>query len=327
MAIPEKKPYEKLSDYLERSLPGELEAGKSRGKATAEIIAKYNTPPEKEMFAPFIWGYANNALAESGDADANAYISAVKTAGGSLSGAEETAIQDFYVGLKDDGIYSKLYTLYPFLGGVADSNKINALNPGTNDLTFNGTWTHSVSGSFAARNAANHADTGFNPSVSADLTSNYSLGVMNSERVFSGAGYSGAGDGSTNYAIVGFSSNNADNWYPNNRVVNTGGSTLFGSFALISRTGASSWYSAGLSSGSLASAGFVKQTQTTTYSTPFDANVYINAINRGGAGAGFADGGRFTFAHMGQGLSTTEGDALLVRVNDLQTVFGYNIFS
>ena len=120
-----------------------------------------------------------------GDPDANAYISAVTTAGGSLSGAEETAIQDFYVGLKADGIYSKLYTMYPFIGGVANSNKINALNPGTNDLTFTGTWTHSVSGSFGIRNVSTYADTGFNPSVSADLTSNYSLGVMVGERVFS----------------------------------------------------------------------------------------------------------------------------------------------
>ena len=59
MAIPEKKPYERLSDYLERTLPGELEAGKSRGKATADIMAKFNEEPPREMFAPFIWGASN----------------------------------------------------------------------------------------------------------------------------------------------------------------------------------------------------------------------------------------------------------------------------
>jgi hypothetical protein len=71
MAIPEKKPYEQLSKYLERVLPGELEAGKSRGKATADIIAKFNAPPKKEMFAPFIipskFGFANNAAADGLD--------------------------------------------------------------------------------------------------------------------------------------------------------------------------------------------------------------------------------------------------------------------
>lgn len=59
MAIPDKKPYERLSDYLERTLPSELEAGKSRGKATADIIMKYNEEPVKEMFAPFVMGASN----------------------------------------------------------------------------------------------------------------------------------------------------------------------------------------------------------------------------------------------------------------------------
>ena len=48
MVLPNKKPYERLSDYLERSLPGELEAGKSRGKATADIIFKFNEKPASE---------------------------------------------------------------------------------------------------------------------------------------------------------------------------------------------------------------------------------------------------------------------------------------
>ena len=63
MAIPDKKPYERLSDYLERTLPGELEAGKSRGKATADIMAKFNEEPPREMFAPFIWGKGSNNVA------------------------------------------------------------------------------------------------------------------------------------------------------------------------------------------------------------------------------------------------------------------------
>tara|TARA_R110000782_G_scaffold183540_1_gene273808 strand:- start:189 stop:1082 length:894 start_codon:yes stop_codon:yes gene_type:complete len=47
MAIPEKKPYERLDAYLERTLPGELEAGKSRGKATADIMFKFNEEPKR----------------------------------------------------------------------------------------------------------------------------------------------------------------------------------------------------------------------------------------------------------------------------------------
>jgi hypothetical protein len=57
MSIPEKKPYESLAKYLERSLPGELEAGKSRGKATADIMFKFNEKPDRKLFAPMI-GFA-----------------------------------------------------------------------------------------------------------------------------------------------------------------------------------------------------------------------------------------------------------------------------
>ena len=60
MALPIKKPYESLSKYLERTLPGELESGKSRGKATADIMFAYNKEPDREMFLPFIWGAAGN---------------------------------------------------------------------------------------------------------------------------------------------------------------------------------------------------------------------------------------------------------------------------
>ena len=143
MAIPEKKPYERLSDYLERSLPAELEAGKSRGKATADIIAKFNEEPPREMFAPFIWGAANNALAESGDADANAYLAAVIAAGGTTDATIDAAVQTLFTDLKTAGVYSNLTRMYPLVGGVEAAHAINAVNPGTNNLAFNGTWSHS----------------------------------------------------------------------------------------------------------------------------------------------------------------------------------------
>ena len=49
MAIPDKKPYERLDAYLERTLPGELESGKSRGKATADIMFKFNEEPKRTL--------------------------------------------------------------------------------------------------------------------------------------------------------------------------------------------------------------------------------------------------------------------------------------
>ena len=359
MALPIKKPYESLSKYLERTLPGELESGKSRGKATADIMFAYNKEPDREMFLPFIWGAAGNggaaivatggtitqdgdykvhtftsngtfeitagsntvnylvqggggsgaecgngfrgagaggginvnslpgtvksysvvvgagglnpagtctqgtdgsdstfdttiigcggdggtydgggiggsncdftatgragasnnanatldtlgpdglfssitgtsiqygrggdsdtatprtgvigqggnggsdASIEPGDGengivitryyspasggggsdpDADAYIFAVVTAGGTVDATIEAAVDTLFVDLKAAGLYSKMSFMHPYVGGVADSNKINAINPGTNDLTFTGAFTHNSLGTVA----------------------------------------------------------------------------------------------------------------------------------------------------------------------------------
>ncbi len=41
MPLPEPKPFERLDKYLERCIPVELEAGKSRAQATAICIANF----------------------------------------------------------------------------------------------------------------------------------------------------------------------------------------------------------------------------------------------------------------------------------------------
>ena len=201
MAIPEKKPYEKLSDYLERSLPAELEAGKSRGKATAEIIAKYNTPPEKEMFAPFIWGYANNAPSSGGgDADADAYLAAVIAAGGTTDATIDAAVQTLFTATKDAGVYNKLDCFYPMIGGTQASHAINANGNTSYDLSFNGGWIFNDLGSVP--NGTNAwADT--SKVISAGEISNSCFGVYAAN----------SGSNQSSYSIDSGVFNGAETWY------------------------------------------------------------------------------------------------------------------
>ena len=113
------------------------------------------------MFSPF--GFMGTQAGGGLDPDATAYINAVITAGGTLSAGDETAIQTFFVGLKAASIYSKIACMYPFMGGVASSNAINAVNPGgAFDLTLNGGWTH-TSGGAKANGTNAYANTQFNP--------------------------------------------------------------------------------------------------------------------------------------------------------------------
>jgi hypothetical protein len=199
MAIPEKKPYERLSDYLERSLPAELEAGKSRGKATADIIAKFNEEPPREMFAPFIWGAANNALAESDDADATAYLAAVTTAGGTTDATIDAAVQTLFTSLKSNGLYSKLDLFYPLIGGTAASTALNGIRTNSAyDITWNGSLTFNTLGVTGTGTNGDYGNTNYNWSTEA-ASNSVAWGIyntagnfgQNASEIYSHGGYDG----------------------------------------------------------------------------------------------------------------------------------------
>ena len=137
MAIPEKKPYERLSDYLERSLPAELEAGKSRGKATADIIAKFNEEPPKEMFAPFIWGYANSTTGSAASPYGpltTAFLAATSITDATIS----TALNDMETSLSSSALTDKLLFLYPLVGGTAATTQYNFIDTSAYNVTWDG---------------------------------------------------------------------------------------------------------------------------------------------------------------------------------------------
>ena len=114
---------------------------------SAELLAKVN-------------GYL--IAVSGGDSDAQAFI----TAAAITDPTQETAINDLVVGLKADGLWSKMKAIYPIVGGTASSHKFNLKDPQDTDaafrLTFSGGWTHSATG--AKPNGTNgFADTHFIP--------------------------------------------------------------------------------------------------------------------------------------------------------------------
>lgn len=76
------------------------------------------------------------------DADAAAYIAAVEAAGATVSGAQASAVNDFYVSAKADNYYTSLKRLYLPIWGVAAANAIDMITGASG--TFNGGVTHSA---------------------------------------------------------------------------------------------------------------------------------------------------------------------------------------
>lgn len=102
------------------------------------------------------------------DADANAYLTAVISAGGTgITPTVSAATTNMFVSLKSNNLYNKLYTLYPALGGTAGSCKFNAINPLDTDaafrLTFFGGGTFSQATGYLGNQINAFADTHFNP--------------------------------------------------------------------------------------------------------------------------------------------------------------------
>jgi hypothetical protein len=78
----------------------------------------------------YAYAYQLNGTQTSGlDPDAKAYINAVVAAGATVSGAQRTAINNFYKTAKTGGWYSQLKRLYfPIWGGSAAPNAIDMIS-------------------------------------------------------------------------------------------------------------------------------------------------------------------------------------------------------
>jgi len=106
------------------------------------------------------------------DADAQAFV----TNAGIVDQVEANAINNLVIGMKADGLWTKMQAVYPFVGGTASTHKFNLKNPLDTDaafrLVFSGGWTHSSSG--ALPNGTNaFANTFLNPSTSLGLNSTH----------------------------------------------------------------------------------------------------------------------------------------------------------
>ena len=146
-----------------------------------------------------------------GDVDANAYISAVTNAGGTLSAGEETAIQTLFTETKAAGVYSKLDCFYPMMGGTQASHAINANGDTTYDLSFNGTWVFDATGS--TPNGTNAwADT--SKVISAGEISNSCFGMYTAN----------SGSNQSSYSIDSGVYNGTETWYLAQKWTSTGDS-------------------------------------------------------------------------------------------------------
>lgn len=93
------------------------------------------------------------------DADAQAFINAAAID----DQVQADAINNLVIGMKADGLWTKMKAIYPIVGGVASSHAVNLKTPGTYNLTnLNTGWTHTANGMTSLNT---FAGTGIQPST------------------------------------------------------------------------------------------------------------------------------------------------------------------
>ena len=127
------------------------------------------------------------------DADAQAFFDRVDTAGGTLSATEQDAVNTLVVQMKADGIWTKMKAIYPMVGASAAACAQN-LKSSSFTGTFTSGWTFASTGATPNGTSA-YMNTGLNPSLQTNWSSNNHQSFYSRTQTPSGAGWNmGVGD-------------------------------------------------------------------------------------------------------------------------------------
>jgi hypothetical protein len=99
-----------------------------------------------KAYNPAYW--TNDALVSDGsyDDDAQAYFTAIETAGGSLSTSHKEAYNTFFISLKTAGIFTTVFDgLFVTAGGSAAASKFNLVDPQDADASYRLAFVNSAS--------------------------------------------------------------------------------------------------------------------------------------------------------------------------------------
>jgi hypothetical protein len=266
------------------------------------------------------------------DPDAQAFI----TAASITNSTQQSAIIDLVVGLKSDGIWTKMGVIYPFVGGNATSHTYNLKSASQYTLTFYGGWTHSSTG--AQPNGTNaYAATGY---ADSDYGYNIHRAAYSRENINSTIAEMGVVDG--------YASGESGNVFFNQFQILTN--------AVGSQLGDS--YSSAFHSGNRNALGLFVDSKLGTGVRGYDTSFYLNGsllstFNIGGGGGSFGPTGRplylsglyryfdndgvmeesidgfnnrqQSFISYGAGLTSTEVANLYTRVQAFQTTLGRQV--
>jgi hypothetical protein len=250
------------------------------------------------------------------DADAQAFV----TNANIQDQVQATAINNLVIGMKADGVWTKMKAVYPFVGGTATSHKFNLKNPLDTDvafrLAFSGGWTHDSNG--VTPNGVNaFANTYFFPRISLTIGSNSQGQYQRLNAIDSG--FRGVWDNITAYKLE-ICTNSVS--FGNNCRTTANGADL-NPAAIADTTGLILSKSQGGEFKFLRNSSIIAS--TTAGSTIYPIRTYhIGALNNNGTITSYSNM-PISFSFLGDGLTDTEASNLYTRVQAFQTTLNRQV--
>jgi hypothetical protein len=251
------------------------------------------------------------------DADAIAFI----TATGITNCTIKNAINAFVIGMKADGLWTKMRAVYPFVGGTASTHKFNLKNPVDSDaafrMTFTGGVTHNANG-VTFNGTTGYGDTKFD-------IADFPAINNNSQGLYIRSTYS-PGDSGFDFGVYkgGFHLNFI--WAASARFY---GNTTATFLTWTNVAGQPYGFISGIVNGSsyeVYKNGVSANTGTTANDLPPAAgqNWFLGATNDAGTPTDFSNR-NYAFAFLGETLSDAEMTNLYNRVQTMQTALGRQV--
>lgn len=260
---------------------------------------------------------AATSSASNFDSDAEVFF----TAAGITDATQKSAVNILVLGLKSNSIWTKMRAIYPFVGGSAGSHAVNLKSPGTYNITWSGTVTHSSTG-VQGNGSTGYGDTGLNPR---SLMVDHSAHISAYLRTDSAANDMEVAGGDGTYALLmrGKWTDNIAYGYNNSRdgidaakiaaANNPSSAAMYVSSRNTRYDGAI--YRNGVA-GSLA-------TDNVGWLQP-NANMYVLARNNAGTAVNYSSRS-VAFISIGDGLTATDVSNLYTLVQAYQTTLGRQV--
>ena len=269
----------------------------------------------------------NKPVVSSYDADALAYFNANTAI---TSTADKEAINTFFLGLKTDGVYTKIKAMYLPIWGTAATCKWNLVNPVDSNpafrLTFHGTSWSFTNGGIQPTNA--YANTYITPLTHISNTSAH-VSFYNRTNTGTGAydmGSYGAWPNQGQF-YINFAGNYSYQLYLNNNssnLANIGTGTPGSNAGFFIGTRNSTTLKLFRNGTVLTNPPYTAVNNSSSTSTNSDANYWLGACSYGTQVNGYGIR-RFSFASIGDGLTDVQTANFNTRVQTLMTYFNINV--